>query len=74
MSSVSSFFASPTTWLIGIVGAVIIGAFAGWRFGPEQIPDPRDIGRAVAISKEPVVADAVLASGKYVDQEPGDEL
>jgi hypothetical protein len=43
-------------------------------FGSEQLPDSRDIGRAVAIPIEPIMSDAVLASGQDVDQEPADEL
>ncbi len=61
-------------WLIRIVGAVVIDVLMIWRFGPEQLPDPGDIAGTVAVSKEPVVADAVLASGQDVDQEPADEL
>lgn len=45
-----------------------------WRFGPEQLPDPRDIGGTIAVSEEAVVADAVLALWQNVDQEPADEL
>ena len=43
-------------------------------FGPQQLPDPRDIGRAVAIPIEPIMSDAVLASGQHVDEEPANEL
>ena len=59
---------------IGIVDAVVIGVFPGWRFGPEQASDLRDIGDTFAVSKEPVVADAVLAFWQNMDQEPADEL
>ena len=45
-----------------------------WRFGPEQLPDPGDIGGAVAVSEDPIVANAVLTSGEHVDQEPADDL
>ena len=45
-----------------------------WCFGPEQFPDPGDIGRAVAIAEEPVVADAMLAFWEHMHQEPADEL
>ena len=44
------------------------------RFGSEQIPDQVDIGSTIAISKESVVADAVLALWQHMDQEPADEL
>ena len=44
------------------------------RFGAEQLPDPGDIGCAVAVSEEAIVADAVLASGEHVDQKAADEL
>ena len=43
-------------------------------FGPQQLLDLRDIGRAVAIPIEPIMSDAVLASGPHVDQEPANEL
>ena len=43
-------------------------------FGPEQLPDPGDIGGAVAVAEEAIVPDAVLPSGQHVDQEPADEL
>jgi len=45
-----------------------------WRFCPEQLPDPGDIGGTIAIAEKTVVADAVLASGQNVDQEPADKL
>lgn len=45
-----------------------------WRFGSEQVPDQGDIGSTIAISKESVVADAVLALWQHMDQEPADEL
>ena len=72
-----------TTWarqgedagrLIGIDVAVVIIATLVWRFGPEQLPDPGDIGRTVAVPEEAIVANAVLTSGEHVDQEPTDEL
>ena len=63
-----------TGWLIGIVDTVVIGMSSVWRFGSEQASDLRDIGGAVAVSEEPVVSDAMLASGQNVDQEPADEL
>ena len=44
------------------------------RFCPKQQPDPDDIGCSVAVSEKAIVADAVLASGQHVDQEPADEL
>jgi len=60
--------------LIGIAVAVVIIASLVWCFDPEKLPNPGDIGRTVAISEEPVVADAVLALWQNVDQEPADEL
>ena len=60
--------------LIGIVGVGAIDVLMVWCFGPEQLSDLCDIGRTVAISEEPVVADAVLAFWQNVDQEPSDEL
>ena len=60
--------------LIGIAEAVVIGVLLVWRLGPEQLPDPGDIGGTVAVSEEAVVADAVLALWQHVDQEPADEL
>ena len=59
---------------IGVVEAVAIGATVLRHLGPEQVPDPGDIGRSVAVSEEAVVADAVLALGQDMDQEPADEL
>ena len=59
---------------IGIAKTVIIGLTLVSRRSPEQLPDPGDIGRAVAVSVEAIVTDAVLASGEHVDQEPADEL
>ena len=61
---------SATTWarqcegagLVGIVGAGVIDVLMIWRFGPEQLPDPGDIGCSVAVSEKAIVADAVLAS------------
>ena len=52
---------------ISIVVAVIVGVFMLRRPGPEQAPDPGDIGRAVAVSEEAVVADAVLAPRQDMD-------
>ena len=60
--------------LIGIAEAVIVGVFLTRRFGPEQVPDPGNIGGPMAISKEAVVADAVLPLWQNMDQEPADEL
>ena len=72
-----------TTWarqskntrrVICIVDGVAFIVLLVRDFGPKQLPDPRDIGRAVAIPIEPIMSDAVLASGQDVDQEPADEL
>ncbi len=74
---------SATTWarqcqdtgrLIRISVIAVIIATLVWRFGPEQLPDPADIGSTVSIAVKAVVTDAVLASGQDVDQEPADEL
>ena len=48
--------------LIRIVCARVVDVLRIGRFGPEQLPDPGDIGCAVAVSEEAIVADAVLAS------------
>ena len=40
-----------------------------WRFSPEQIPDQVDIGGAIAVSEEAVMADAVLAFWQHMDEE-----
>jgi len=61
-------------WLIAIAKAVIIGVTLVDRRSPEQLPDPSDIGRAVAISEEAIVTDTVLAFWEDVDGEPTDEL
>ena len=60
--------------MIGIIDAVVIGVLPVWRFGSQQVSDLRDIGGLVTVSAEPIVTDAVLASGQDVDQEPADEL
>lgn len=48
--------------IIGASGEVVIGLICTWGFDTEQFPDLGDIGRAVAVSEEAIVADAVLAS------------
>ena len=60
--------------VIGAPGRIV--SVMSWvrGFGSEQFPDFGDIGHAVAISEEAVVADAMLASWQHVDQEPADEL
>jgi len=61
--------------LVGIVGAVVIGVMIlDWRVGPEQMPDPGDIGGPVAVAKEAIVTDAMLAFWEHVDEEAADEL
>ena len=60
--------------MIGIIDAAVIGVLPVWRFGSQQVSDLRDIGGLVTVSAEPIVTDAVLASGQDVDQEPADEL
>lgn len=60
--------------LTGLVDVVVMSATLIWFYGPEQLPDPGDIGGTVAVSVEAVMADAVLASGEHVDQEAADEL
>ena len=59
---------SPAS-LAAFIDVLMIG-----RFCPKQQPDPGDIGCSVAVSEKAIVADAVLASGQHVDQEPADEL
>ena len=60
---------------IGVpIGGIAIIMICIWRLGPEQFPDPGDIGDAVAIAKETVVPDAMLALGQDVDQEPANKL
>ena len=72
--------AAAWAWQCEVPGRLIVVAFTRqvsfpvrW-FGPEQVPDPGDIGGTVAVSVEAVVADAVLAFWQNVDQEPADEL
>lgn len=60
--------------LIRIVCARVVDVLRIGRFGPEQLPDPGDIGCAVAVSEEAIVADAVLASGEHVNQKAANEL
>lgn len=60
--------------LIGVASICITGGLAAWRFGPEKLPDPGDIGGAVAISVKAVVTDTVLALWQDVDQEAADKL
>jgi len=45
-----------------------------WHLGPKQFPDRGDIGGAVAIAEEPVVADAMLAFREHMDEEPTDKF
>lgn len=59
---------------IGITGRVIVPEARICLSGPEQFPDPGDIGGTVAIPEEAVVADAMLPLGKDMDQEAADEL
>lgn len=40
----------------------------------EDIPDPGDIAGPAPVSEKAVVADAVLAFGEHMNQEPADEL
>jgi hypothetical protein len=42
--------------------------------GSEQLPDSRDIGRAVAMPIEPIMSDAALAPWQNMEQELADEL
>ena len=57
-----------------IVDAAFIDVLMIGRFCPKQQSDPGDICGTVAVSEKAIVADAVLASGQDVDQEPADEL
>ena len=59
---------------IGITGRVIVPEARICLSGPEQFPDPGDIGGTVAIPEEAVVADAMLPLGQDMDQEAADEL
>lgn len=59
---------------VRVARAVVIRATQVWCFGSEQRPDPRNIGRAIAISEEAIMANAMLAFWQGVDQEPADEL
>lgn len=59
---------------ISIAVAVIVGVFMLRRPGPEQAPDPGNIGRAVAVSEEAVVANTMLSLGQDMDEDPADEL
>lgn len=60
--------------LIRIVCVRVVDVLRIGCFGPEQLPNPGDIGCAVAVSEEAIVADAVLASGEHVGQKAADEL
>ncbi len=64
--------ASETRIIVAFI--FVTDLFPGRWFGPEQVSYPGDIGSAVAVSVEAVVADAVLAFWQDVDQEPADEL
>ena len=55
-------------------GGITIIMICIWRLGPEQLPDCGDIGCAVAIAEEPVMADAMLAFREHMDEEPTDKL
>ncbi len=54
---------------VGCVGAVGVG-----RESSEQFADAGDVGGAIAVSQEAVVADAVLALGEDVGEESADEF
>ena len=54
-------------------GFGVSGCFATGRHG-EQLACPRDVGGAIAVGKQPVVADAVEALGQHVHEEAPDEL
>jgi len=56
-----------------------VGCFGAFGVGrgsesSQQFADAGDVGGAIAVSQEAVVADAVLALGKHVDEEAADEL
>ena len=59
---------------IGTLGGIAIIMICIWRLGAEQFPDLGDIGCTVAIAEEPVMADAMLAFGEHMDEEPTDEI
>jgi hypothetical protein len=59
------------TRLVRSVGGLGVGWGCG---GHEEFADAGDVGGAIAIGEEAVVADAVLAFGKHVDQEAANEL
>lgn len=63
-----------TDRLIAIALAAVIIASLVWCFDADQLPNPGDIGCAVAVSEEAIVADAVQASGERVDQKAADDL
>ena len=59
-----------------VVGLGVVGR-SGLRFGSwrvEQLSGLRDVLFAPIVSEQPVVADAVKASGQNVDKESADEL
>ena len=53
------------------VGSLGVGRRRG---SGEQFADAGDIGGAITIAEEPVVADSVLALGEHVDEEAADEF
>ena len=59
---------------IRALGGIAITMICIWRLGFEQFPDPGDIGRTVAIAKEPIMADAMLAFWEHMNEKPTDEL
>src|SRR5271154_176373 len=60
-------------WLVGRWGLGCVGLFGADRHG-EQLARLGDVGGAVAVGEQPVVADAMEALRQHVHQEPADEL
>jgi hypothetical protein len=60
--------ANRSRWGLGCVGL-----FGAGRHG-EQLARLGDVGGAVVVGEQPVVADAMEAPGQHVHQEPADEL
>jgi hypothetical protein len=62
-------------WQLALIigGCLFLGPFDNWR-NAQELAKPSDVGGAIAIGKQPIVADAVEPLGQHVDQESADEL
>jgi hypothetical protein len=71
--------AAAATWTrqhagsVGCGGLERLGRFRAGRYG-KQLARPCDVGGAIAVGEQSVMADAVQALGQYVRQKAANEL